>query len=336
MMFVDIAEHIYIVMPMYNLIKYSDNYSDTSGSLWQFKRDGVPANNLDLTINNSQSFKYKVALVGKKTANHNRKSSVKDTKIVAPLKYLSNFWRSLEMPLINCKVHLELNWIEDCILSSAGNSAKFEITDAKLHVPIVTLSTKDSVNLTKQLSEGFKRSVYWNSYQTKPKKVIEKEKNIYELLNASFQGVRRLFVLAYVVAAGAANDEAGIKDNKKYFLPRGEIKNYNVLIDGRNFYDQPINDLIKQYDEVRKVSTGHGDDYTTGSLLDYAYFKDKYKLIVADLSKQKALHADLWAIQQIVFQGVVWGDDNTKIRLYTILKHQKKLLEFYKGTAKPL
>ena len=80
------------------------------------------------------------------------------------------------MPLINCKVHLELNWIEGCILTSAGDSVKFEITDAKLHVPIVTLSTKDSVNLTKKLSEGFKRSVYWKSYQTKPAKVIEKGK----------------------------------------------------------------------------------------------------------------------------------------------------------------
>ena len=82
------------------------------------------------------------------------------------------------MPLINCKVYLELNWIEDCILSSAGNTAKFAITDVKLYVPIVTLSTKDSANLTKQLNEGFKRSVYWNSYETKPGKVIEKEKNL--------------------------------------------------------------------------------------------------------------------------------------------------------------
>ena len=109
-------------------------------------------------------------------------------------------------------------------MSSAGDSAKFEITDAKLHVPIVTLSTKDSVNLTKQLSEGFKRSVYWNSYQTKPKKVIEKEKNIYELLNALFQGVRRLFVLAYVVAAGAANDEARIKKRKSFFFHEERLK----------------------------------------------------------------------------------------------------------------
>ena len=157
------------------------------------------------------------------------------------------------MPLINCKVYLELNWIEDCILSSAGNTAKFAITDVKLYVPIVTLSTKDSANLTKQLNEGFKRSVYWNSYETKPGKVIEKEKNLQELLNASFQGVKRIFVLAYVITAlpaagGNSNDTAGIKSNKTCFLPRGKIENYNVLIDGRNFYDQPINDIIKQYD----------------------------------------------------------------------------------------
>ena len=107
------------------------------------------------------------------------------------------------------------------------------------------MSTKDSVNLTKLLSEGFKRSVYWNSYQAKPVKVIEKAKSLWELLNASFQGVRRLFFLAYAIAVGAANDEADIKNNKKYFFPKGEIYNYNVLIDGRNFYVEPINDLIK-------------------------------------------------------------------------------------------
>ena len=169
----------------------------------------------------------------------------------------------------------------------------------------------------------------------KPAKVIEQAKNLYELLNASFQGVRRLFVLAYVVAAGAANDEAGIKDNKKYFLPRGEIKNYNVLIDGRNVYDQPINE--KRYDEVRKVLTGHGDDYSTESLLDYAYLRDNYKLIPVDLSKQKALDADPRAIHQIVFLGVLGGNDNTKIRLYAILEQSKEtVLEFYKETEKLL
>ena len=90
------------------------------------------------------------------------------------------------MPLINYKIYLELNWIEDCILSNAGDSAKFQIPNTKLYVPIVTSSTKDSANLTKQLNEGFKRSVYWNSYETKPAKVIKEGKNIYELFNASF------------------------------------------------------------------------------------------------------------------------------------------------------
>ena len=109
------------------------------------------------------------------------------------------------------------------------------------------------------------------------------------------------------------------------------------MIDGRNVYDQPINDLIKQYDEVRKLSTGQGDHYTTGCLLGYLYFKDNYRLIPIDLSKQKALDVDPGAIQQIVFQGLVGGADSTKIRLYTILEKSKEtILEFYKGTAKVL
>ena len=95
------------------------------------------------------------------------------------------------------------------------------------------------------------------------------------------------------------------------------------MIDGRKFYDQPINDLIKQHDNVRKVWTGYDDDYTTESLLDYVYFKDNCRLIAVDLSKQKALDVDPRAIQQKVFQGIVWGDDNTKIRIYTIFKQSK-------------
>ena len=108
--FINEGNHIYIAMSMYNLIEYSDIYSDTSASLWQFKRDEVPADNADLTDTNSDSFKYKAALVGK-TANavNNTNSFIKNTKIVVPIKYLSNFWRSLEMPLINCKIQLELN-----------------------------------------------------------------------------------------------------------------------------------------------------------------------------------------------------------------------------------
>ena len=139
---------------MYNLIEYSDNYSDTSSSLWQFKRDEIEGD-VDLTIdvqhipNNSSSFKYKSSFI----TNRN------GVKIVVPLKYLSNFWRSLEMPLINCKVELSLKWYKNCILSSGGTAATFAITDTKLYISIFTLKTEDNAKLSKLFNEGFKRSV---------------------------------------------------------------------------------------------------------------------------------------------------------------------------------
>ena len=133
--FVDYVDFINITMHMYNLTEHSDNYSDTSGSLWDSKRDEI-VNNVDLTNDdNAPSFKHKASIIGN-TEDNGRKNGV---KIAVPLKYLSNFWRSLEMPLINCKVELSLNWIERCLLTVA-NTATFEITDAKLYVPIVRLS----------------------------------------------------------------------------------------------------------------------------------------------------------------------------------------------------
>ena len=156
--FADYADFINIAMPMYNLIEYSDNYSDSSGSLWSFKRDDR-ANNANVTNDdNAPSFKYKASIIGN-TEDNGKKNGV---KIAVPLKYLSNFWRSLEMPLINCKVELSLKWIENCVLTSAAigananatdaDSATFKITDAKLYVPVVTLSTEDNLKLVKQLN----------------------------------------------------------------------------------------------------------------------------------------------------------------------------------------
>ena len=178
----------------------------------------------------------------------------------------------------------------------------------KLYVPIVTLLAEDNVKLSKLLSEWFKRSVYWNKCKIIDNRVVEiadnnEEKYIRELLDSSYQGVKRLFVLAYYNTEG--NNQVFIDSSRKYFLPRVKIENYNIEIDGKNFYDQPINDSIKQYDEIRKISTGQGDDYTTGCLLDFAYFEKNYRLIAADLSKQKALDADSRAIQQIIFTGKI-------------------------------
>ena len=135
------------------------------------------------------------------------------------------------------------------------------------------------------------------------------------MLDISCQGVNRLFAVAYARGDNVANENS----YTKYGLPRFKIKNYNIEIDGRNFYDQSINDLIKQYDEVRKISTRQRDDYTTGCLLDFAYFEKNYRLTVADLSKKKALGADPKAIQQITFNGKT---DNT-IKVY-YLSNQKK------------
>ena len=117
---------------------------------------------------------------------------------------------------MNCKIHLELNGLKAAFyLMMDGHSAKFKIMDTKLHVPIVTLSTKDIVNLIKQVSDAFKRSVYWNSYQTFPAKVLNYGTKMYEQHSASFQVVKRLFVFAYVIAIDAANNETGIKKQKK-------------------------------------------------------------------------------------------------------------------------
>ena len=149
----------------------------------------------------------------------------------------------------------------------------FQITSTKLYVPIVNLSTKDNVNLTKQLNEGFKRSVYWNKYKSKIETKHLDANNVTRFpLDASFQGVNRLFVLAFNNGANIVQRDS----HKNYYLPRVSITNYNVLIDGRDFYDQPINDQIKKYDEIRKIATEKGDDYTTGCLLDFQYFKDHY------------------------------------------------------------
>ena len=153
--FIDEADFINIAMPMCNLTEYSDNCSDTSGSLWQFRRDEI-INNADVTNdNNAPSFKYKASIIGN-TEGNGTKSKV---KIAVPLKYLSNFWRLLEMPLINCKVELSLKCYDKCFLTTA-TTATFKITDAKLYVPIVTLSVEDNAKLTKLLNKGFKRPIH--------------------------------------------------------------------------------------------------------------------------------------------------------------------------------
>ena len=144
-------------MPMYNLIEYSDNYSKTSGRLWQYNKEDPNDNRTQ-----SESFKSNIKITGKTPPNGN----TKDVDILVPLKYLSNFWRTIEMPLITCEVELKLTWSKDCVISSATGETNFAITDKKLYVPVVTLSTEDNEKLLQQLKSNFKRKINWNRYES--------------------------------------------------------------------------------------------------------------------------------------------------------------------------
>ena len=165
------------------------------------------------------------------------------------------------------------------------------------------------LKLLPQLKSDFKRTICWNKYLSKPK-LLAQYPNLNQLVEPSFQGVNRLFVLVF-------ENDAQRTSNKRYYLPNVEIKDYNVMIDGKNFFDQPINSMIKTYENIRKITIGQGDDYTTGCLLDYTYFKKYYKMIAVDLSKQQALDADPKAIQQITFTANL--DRAGNIRIYFIL-----------------
>ena len=325
---VDTAENLDMAMPMYNLIEYSDNYQDSSATLYQYKRDEPPGDNAidDLTANNSSSFKYKISLLG----DENVVGGIVrlNVKVVVPLKYLSNFFRSLEMSLINCEIKLNLTWKKECVLSTDAGNAVFIINDTKMYVPVVTLSKEDNKDFIQQQNKGFQRSIYWNEYKTK--EINENaDANVFKYINLdpSFQGVNRLFVTAY----NSANGQPTRNGQRKYYLPRIDLNKYNVIIDERNFYDNPIESDIEKYRELKKVMIGKGEDYTTGSLLDFNYFKKHYKLVAVDLSKQKELDADPRAIQQIEFKYML-GTNST---IYWVLEKSKEtILEFYKGTVK--
>ena len=244
--------------------------------------NGDPA---DVTTDDSSSFKYKSSILGNPSAT----GVLRKAKIVVLLKYLYNCFRPLEMTLINCKIYVELSWTINCVMSSIEGATTFRIISTKLYDPIVTLSTKDNVNLTKQLNERFKRPAYWIEYKLKIRSEEADASNPKRFpLDTSFQGANRLFFLAFDNTNNRDN-KVEINSHRKYFLPRVNIANYSVLINGKDFYDQPINNQIRKYDEIRKIATGKGDDYTTGCLLDYQYFKDHYELIAADLSKQKKI-----------------------------------------------
>ena len=240
---------------MYNLVQYSSNNSETTGSLWfRSKDEACNFNNNIANTDNYKSFKYKVKLLENTVAEPAPNAAneiLRNATIAVPLKYLSNFWRSLEMSLINCKIQLKLIWAKYCVLSGGGteniindndndNNIIFTIKDTKLHVPFVTLSARDNQKLSKLLSKGFERSVYWNEYKRKSENKNPTNEYRY-FLESNFVEVSRLFVLVY-----SSQDDAYKRVNTiKYYLPKIITKNYNMIINGKNFYDQPIDSNIK-------------------------------------------------------------------------------------------
>ena len=195
-----------------------------------------------------------------------------------------------------------------------------------MYVPVVTLSKEDNKDFIEQQNKGFQRSIYWNEYKTK--EIIEDaDANMFKYINLDpFQGVNRLFVMAY----NRANGQPTRNGQRKYYLPRIDLKIYNIISDGRTFYDNPIESDIEKYRELKKVMIGKGEDYTTGSLLYFNYFDKHYKLVAIDLSKQKELDVDPRAIQQIEFKYML----ETISTIYWLLEKSKEtILEFYKGTV---
>ena len=215
----------------------------------------------------------------------------------------------------------------------------FTMKNTYLYVFVVTLSRKDNKKLSKLLSKGFERPVYWNDFNTKSenKNMINEYRYFFEL---NFVGASRLFVLVY----SNKDDNSKRFKTKRCYLPKSIIKNYHVIINGKNFYNQSIDSDIKRFEEIRKLTTRQGEDYATWCLLGYDYIKNHYKWIAVDLSRQKELDADPKVIQQIEFVGQLKKvDDNgtatdtsngqSMFVLKNVGKFKKASLEFSQGSV---
>ena len=351
---VDTADDLDLTMNLYNMLEYSDNYADTTGSLYKYKRPEPRDNNGNVGNLGTalSSFKYQSGLVQKQVTTPNSENVAanrdpnfdnaqriwKNIKIAVPLKYTRSFSRNLELPLINTKLYMELNWTKYSVLYNQNKNSIFQITKGELHIPVVTLNTENNNKLSKLLIKGFERTVVWNEYKSKIEDVtIPANDNMCRrtTLHTYFQGVSKLFAAAYETddIKGNANNE---ESRRRYYLPRAEIKDYNVLIDGRNFYDQNVNSSIVRYNELLKMTIGRSEDYSTGCLLDYDYYIKDFNIVGIDLSHQPVLDSDPKTNQQIEFvYKLPSGNNAIKYNLLTVLEKEKQaVLKFSEGNVK--
>ena len=344
---VENAEDLDVVMPMYNLLEYSKNYQKTSGSLFNYYRDepnhgyfGDGDNQINISIDDdSKSFTYKTSLNNPlplpPTADG--KQIAADIQLTIPLKHLGNFWRNLDIALINCEISIELSWTDKSVLvrkayreakaatatAAAVNKiesptdATFKITDCKLYVPVVTLSTENENKLFEMLKSGFKRTVKWNKYMSYISNQA-KINNLNYLIDPTFEKVNRLFVLSF-------ENEDDRRSYYKYYVPNIEIKNYNVLIDGNPFFELQVKNIEETYEKILQVSDDNSY-FTRGNLFDFSYFKKHYKMIAIDLSKRIALE-NKDTRQQINFIDSLERDGGATMS-FIIEKQEETVIEF--------
>ena len=286
---IDNAEDLDVVIAMYNLLKYSKNYRKTTDSLWNYYRDqpnsNIGDNNITHSFLNSESFDYKANFMNNGVTHDNLTKN--DVKIVVPLKYLSNFWRHLNIPLINCEVELILTWFKNCVLVDKSTreadynndpnvyeindpeDATFKITLVKLFVPVVTLSKENDIKLLEQLKTGFKRTIKWNKYRSQMT-FQSQNNNLNYLIDPTFTNINRLFVLSFP----RNNNTDSRYSFSNYYVPKVKINDFNVLIDGKCFFDLPVKNDEEAYE--KNIDLSSNSDYTTGNLLDYAYYKNVF------------------------------------------------------------
>ena len=344
------ANDLDIVMPMYNLLEYSKNYRKTIGSLYNYYRDELTNDNNNNFANrnvvNSNTFKYKNKIISN-TYNvdaaadgyHANKNGTQTIELAIPLKYLGNFSRALNMPLISCEVSLELKWNKNCVITSlkerqvdagppvvrdgAPTGATLAINDCKLYIPIVTLSKDDEIKLLTNFKSGFTREIEWNKYRSQMNtEAINNNLNV--LIDPTFTNVNKLFVLTYQTA----DDRQSFS---QFYLPKVMVKDFNVIIDKSVFFDLTIKTEEEAYEKIIDISRNNA--YTTGNLLDYDYFKKYYKLIAIDLSKQQVLQENEDLIQQINFIGRLEEAANVFI---IIERKENTILEFSQNFANVL
>ena len=263
------ADDLDIVMPMYNLLEYSKNYEKTSGSLFNYYRDepneiaiGAGNNAINIYISNPKSFDYKTKIIESLDVGEDEKE---DVEIGIPLKYLGNFWRSLDITLINCEITLVLSCYKECVLvgrafrgppAAAANrinsptSSKFERTDCKLYVPMVTLSAENDNKLLEQLKSGFRITIKWNKYISQMSNQ-NKNNNLNYLIDPTFSNVNRLFVLSF-------EKEDDRTSYYKYYLPSVEIKDYHALIDSNAFFELPVKNIEETYEKIIQITDHSG------------------------------------------------------------------------------